>query len=169
MNLGDIASVATLILFVFYFLGRIWTIQKAKALMLEEFDLENINYGEDLEDDRENYYDFGDGGEIISIRSKLPILWFHVIAIKYDSKFRDRTPRRAKPVVNHHTLLRENEPIYLRMDIPDVLPVYKVRFQRFDYVVVSFDIGYNGRFGGMSPVNYHLSHTFKSFCYYLFK
>jgi hypothetical protein len=169
MGLSDIASIATLILFIFYFLGRTWTIQKEKILMCESFDFENVEYDGEPEADRENYYDLNGGGEIVSIISQVPILWFHVIAIDYDREFRDVTPLNKKPIVAHEEPIRANCPIYLRTEIPEGFPAFKICFQRFDYAIVTFCMGYNGRFGGMSPVQYKITHTLKSFLYYMLK
>lgn len=174
MLLGNIASAATLILFLFYFLGRAWTIIKAKALMLEEFGLENISNDEAIDFDKKNYFDLCDGeyGEIITIKSEMPIIEFYVIPIKYDENGLDITSQKINSdnaLVSHTVPLKANEPIYLRMDIPEGFPALKIYFRRFDYMKASLNIGYDGRLGGMCPVDYKLSHTFKSFCYYLFK
>ncbi len=169
MSLSDIASVATLILFIFYFLGRAWTITKEKILMRESFDLENTKFDDEFTEDRENYYDIDGTGEIISITSEIPILWLEVVPIKYNEDWVDITPKRATPIVDLKGPIKSNCPIFLRMDIPEGFPAYKIRFCRFDYMVVSFDIGYNGRFGGMAPWNYKISHTVRSYLYYLLK
>lgn len=169
MPLGDVASVATLVLFVFYFLGRAWTITKEKALMRESFALEKTEFDDEFIEDRENYYDIDGTGEIISITSEIPILWMKVISIKYSGDWVDITPRKVAPIVDLKKPIQSNCPIFLRMDIPDGMPVYKIRFCRFDYMIVSFDIGYNGRVGGMAPVHYKVSHTVRSLLYYLLK
>lgn len=169
MLLGNVASVATLILFVFYFLGRIWTISKEKALMRETFGFENIEFDNELTEDRENYYDINGGGEIISITSEVPILWMQVIPIKYDKNLIDITSKKTPPIIDHREPIKSNCPIFFRTNIPEGFPTYKIRFCRFDYVIVSFDIGYNGRLGGMTPVNYQISHTLRSYLYYLLK
>lgn len=169
MIIGTISSVATLILFVFYFLGRIWIMLKTKNLMLEDFDVEDIDHCSDVPEDRGIYYDINGGGEIVTIRSSQPILWLNVIPIKYNDDFEDITKKKDKPIVTHRNLIKRNESICLRIDICDGLPVYKVCFQRFDYIIVSFDIEYNGRNGGVSPTNYKMNHTCKSILYLLFK
>ena len=56
MSLGDAASVATLVLFIFYFIGRIWTIRKNTQLMLEDFSLEDASDCVDFADSREIFY-----------------------------------------------------------------------------------------------------------------
>lgn len=169
MSLGDIASVATLVLFVFYFLGRFWSITKEKVCIRESFGLETVGFDDVPAEDRENYYDINGGGEIVSITSEVPILWMKIIPIQYDENWVDITPKKAAPVVEQREPIKSNCPVYLRTNIPEAFPAYKVRFCRYDYMIVSFDIGYNGRHGGMAPVNYRISHTLKSYLYYLLK
>lgn len=53
MSLGDIASVATLVLFIFYFIGRAWVIIKEKVLIQETFGFENIGFDEEPSEERE--------------------------------------------------------------------------------------------------------------------
>ena len=53
MYLGDIASVATLVLFIFYFIGRAWVIIKEKVLIRETFGFENIGFDEEPSEERE--------------------------------------------------------------------------------------------------------------------
>ena len=53
MSLGDIASVATLVLFIFYFIGRAWVIIKEKVLIRETFRFENIGFDEEPSEERE--------------------------------------------------------------------------------------------------------------------
>lgn len=168
VTLGNISSIATLILFIFYFIGRIWTINKQKILMCESFDLENNKFDPDFAERAEIYYDIN-GGEVISMVSDVPILWLHVIPVEYNQNAVDITPSNAKPIIKHETPIRSGCPVYLRMDIPDVLPAFKIRFQRFDYVIVSFHVGYNGKCGGMQPIDYRITHTLKSYLYYLLK
>ena len=171
MNLGDIASIATLVLFLFYFAGRAWAIEKEKTLMRESFALKQTELDGFIPDDCEIYYALEDGpyGEIIEISSEVPILWFHVIPIKYDSSFADITPKNTKPVVTHTSPIRANFPIYLKTDIPDGFPTYKICFLRYDYMKVTFNISYNGKCGGMTPTDYKISPTFRGLLYYLLK
>lgn len=169
MSLGDIASVATLVLFIFYFIGRVWVIIKEKVLIRETFGFENIGFDEEPSEERENYYDINGGGEIISITSEVPILWLKVIPIQYSDNWVDITPKRATPIIEHKEIIKSNCPIFFRTNIPEGFPTYKIRLCRFDYIMVSFDIAYNGRSGGMAPANYQISHTLRSYLYYLLK
>ena len=168
MSLGDAASVATLVLFIFYFIGRIWTIRKNTQLMLEDFSLEDASDCVDFADSREIFYHLENSeyGEIISMRYKQPLLWLHIIPITYDGDARKTVRRKAVPIISHDKLIPENKPIYIRTDLPEGFPRYMVRFRRFDYFEGSFELSYDGSFGGMHPAEYHLHPTFKGFLYY---
>lgn len=59
--------------------------------------------------------------------------------------------------------------MYFKLDIPEGIPNLGVRFEREDYIQGCFFAGYDGRFGGMYPVEYQLHNTIKSMVYYMLK
>lgn len=59
-----------------------------------------------------------------------------------------------QPVVTHK-ILNVDEKLYLKTNIPCGIPIYKVRYQRFNYIV------------GMIDCKNKL--TLKSYCYYICK
>lgn len=171
MLLGAISSVATLVLFVFYFIGRFWAIKKRSTLMLEDFELENIPNTTELENNADYYYEL-DGsryGEIISMHSKQPLLWVKVFSPVYDENGHSISAKKVNEVASFDGIIPEGKPIYLKTDILEGFPRYKVVFRRFDYFIGSFEIACNGRVGGMSPLNYTLKPSIKGFLYYLFQ
>lgn len=75
------SSIATLILFVVYFVGRVWVIHKNKRLLFEKLTLEYIknNHVE-----RKNQYDLG-GKELIAVSSSKGLNWLKIYELKFDS------------------------------------------------------------------------------------
>ena len=92
-----------------------------------------------------------------------------IVPIKFNKSFKDITPKKSKAIFEYDRLLNSNEPLALQIIIPEGIPHHKVIIKRFDYLTVSFNIGYNGRVGGMSPDDYRIRHTVKSILYYLVK
>lgn len=166
MSLGDAASLVTLVLFVFYILGRIWTIQREKILIYESFEVENRQQLPDNIEDSNLFFDIDPMGEILSIVSTVPILKVNVFEIHYNEEMK---LQNVNLVFSNNVPINANIPMYFKVTIPDILPAYKIQFQRFDYVKVSFNVGFNGKFGGMSPGGYKIQHTIKSFLYYMLR
>lgn len=186
--LGDIASIITVVLFIAYIIGRLWSLKKALEFMQEEFavmnvdpDNEDIDVNEeelyfeliddvDADDEREDGFEEAEErGEIISIKSKVSMLWFKVLRIPYDDEGNELPEGKAEPEIESEQPIRENVPIYIRTEIPEGYPTYRFRYQRADYIICSFDLDYNGRSGGMAPTNYKLKHTALSYLFYFFR
>lgn len=68
-----------------------------------------------------------------------------------------------------HNNLNINESLYLKVDIPCGIPKNRVVFEKYDYTKASFDIGFDGRFGGMFKNDYKCKVGLKTFLYYLFR
>lgn len=163
-TVGNIASIATLVTFLFYTVGKVVTIIRATALMSEDF---GVSLGTEFDGDYSDYYDVDGGGEVLSITSAVPIVSITLIPVLYDGK---KDELKDGPTTTKHKLRpKRNSRVFLRMSIPEGIPNYRVKIRRFDGTNVKFYVGYNGRSGGMSPVEYKISHTFWSVLYYIFQ
>ncbi|WP_346937334.1 hypothetical protein [Clostridium sp.] len=158
------SSIATLMLFVIYFIGRVWVIHKNKRLLFEKFALEYIG---DDHIERKNQYDLG-GKELITVSSSQGLNWLKIYELKFDSVCGEMTVLNKQPVVTHK-ILNVDEKLYLKTNTPCGIPIYRVRYQRFDYIEGSFDIGVDGKYGGLGMRDYKSKLTLKSYCYYICK
>ena len=161
---GDIASIATLVTFLLYAVGKVVTIVRATALMSEEF---GVSLEDEFHGDGSDYYDVDGGGEVLSITSAVPIVSIKLISVIYDG---EKNKLKKGPTSTKHRLRpKRDSRVFLRMSIPEGIPNYRVKIRRFDGTNVTFYVGYNGRCGGMSPIDYKISHTLWSILYYVFQ
>ena len=158
------SSIATLILFIFYFWGRVWTINLKKKEKLEKFDVEYV-YDTDIEE-KKNEYNLG-GNEQLKIVSENAMNWIKAYKVEYDGTGNEFAWDKEPLCV--HTYLQAHEPIYFNTMIPEGVPNLGIKFERSDYIQGSFIVGYDGRYGGVHPVDYHLENTIKSKFYYILK
>ncbi|HAT4166096.1 TPA: hypothetical protein ACOTHO_002425 [Clostridium perfringens] len=159
-----LSSVATLILFILYFIGRIWVINRNKKLLLENFELEYLE-NDDLE--RKNQYNLG-GSELITISSTQGINWLKIYRVKFDSKKNKMVIVDKNPVI-YHKFLNVNEKLYIKDNIPCGIPMYRIEYERLDYIQGEFDISLDGKYGGLFMDDFKSKLTIKSYLYYICK
>lgn len=161
INLSNIASIATLILFFMYFIGRIWTISKEKHFASETFsvtafsgnDNAIINYDEEM-------------GDIITIISSVAYKRLSIKEGEYDWNNNCFVSKKEVFVIYDVPV---NRAIVMRVDIPDIAIRHQVSFQRYDGMKGSFFLARSGKDGSFIPYNYELHHTFSSVMFYIFK
>ena len=169
--LSTCSSIATLIMFVIYIVGRIWVTKKNIKLRTETFGVELVENEKNLDVFRENFYELEEG-EIFKITPTAPLLWIKVVPIIYDSYkafIETGEKNTGSPVIFHNRIINVGESIYIRSNTPDTFPKFSVIFQRFDYVEGSFNISSQGRYPGDIATDYTTSPTFLTFLFYLFK
>jgi hypothetical protein len=169
--LSTCSSIATLIMFVIYFFGRIWVAIKNTKLRTETFSVELVENEKNLDIYHENLYDLEEG-DIFKITPTAPLLWLKVVPIIYDSyeAFIEKGEKSTgSPIIFHNRIINVGESIYIRSNTPDTFPKFSVIFQRFDYVEGSFNISSQGRYPGDIATDYTTSPTFLTFLFYLFK
>lgn len=168
--IGALSSIATLILFLIYLFRRFWTAKKATKIAQEEFNEPIIEKTDDLEDYEENYYIVDDYAEVYTITFKTPIQAFTVYPIIEDEYGKDITQKKEKPILEIKEYFRENTTIYLRVENPEGYATRRIWIKRFDYIEVSFDIGYNGKGNAvLTPQKYTIKNTIASYLFYLLK
>ena len=159
------SAIATLILFILYFVGRIWVINKNKKLLFENFSIEYITEEDKVE--RKNQYDLG-GLELITISSTQGLNWIKVYKVEFDSKSNKMVIKNKEPLI-YHNLLNVNENLYIKDTIPCGMPIYRIEYERFDYIQGKFEVGFDGEYGGLSKIDFKIKLTIKSYLYYICK
>ena len=165
--LGDIASIATLILFIIYFIGRIITITIEKNIRLESIDTfefeeqipKNIKIVDEFREN-ENYK------EILILTPKVNYYnWIKVYSCKYDEK----TNRIKKGKELYKTgIINNNTSFRFDTIISHGIPRYIIEFERNNFIKGDIEVVYNGKNGVQEElIKYH--HSVKSIIYILFK
>ncbi len=165
MTLGDIASVATLILFVFYFIGRIITIVRNRYVFVDElrmmdaeFEYEGCNIVQvfDLEKEACNTF---------ILTSRQGIYDLAVYRILYDSDFNRIGRERLEK--NTYSFLNIGQSLAFRVTSPEIFTTYEVEYYTPDYKRVTIALWDNPKNGVLSE-SAKPKNTFKSIMFHLF-
>lgn len=161
--IGQISSMATLILFMFYFVGRGITLSLERKLKYENFE---IYYGDKFPENIKIVDEYNVGNNTIEsliITSEKELNWIKVFEFYYNKKNKDF--KKGKLVVEHKHL-RSSHSIKINTYLPCGIPQYILEFQRYDYLNGTLKLAENGE-NGIVDVNIEMHHTLKSILYYL--
>lgn len=164
--LGNIASIATLILFVIYFIGRIISLIIEKKVICEKIDIyidEN-----DIQKDYKivEEYKCKHNGEILIITPyERSYNWLTI----YECKYNERNKKLEKiKELEKFNKIRNNTSVKINTILPCGIPLYLIEFERSDYIKGIIVLQSNGKNGIQEEmIQYH--HTWKSVIYYLFR
>lgn len=165
--LGDIVSIATLLLFIIYFIGRVISIIIEKNMKFEIIDV--YCNEKDIPKEIKIVEDFkcsDDSNDIMIVTPQTKSYnWVAIYECKYDEE---------KNKLIKTKQLYKTERIYndtsLRIDtiISCGIPQYSLEFERNDYMKGYMYLQYNGK-NGVEEEMLKFKHTFKSIIYYLFR
>ena len=165
MILGNIASVATLILFVFYFIGRIITIVRNRYVFTDElrmmgagFDNKEFDIVEVFDLEKEAYNTF-------ILTSRQGIYDLAVYRILYDSDFNQIGRKRLEK--STYSFLNIGQSLAFRVTSPEIFTTYEVEYYTPDYKRVTIALWDNPKNGVLSE-SAKPKNTFKSVMFHLF-
>lgn len=165
--LGVISSVATLILFIIYFIGRVISIIIEKNIKFEE-----INIYTDEKDMPKNIKivdEFKCNEDSMDILILTPNTksynWIKVYECDINRK--NGNIKKTKKLYETNRIYNDTS---FRLDtiILCAIPKYLIEFERSDYMRGVLNLTTNGK-NGVQEEMLRFSHTFKSIIYYLFK
>ena len=144
--LGDIASIATLILFVIYFIGRVISIIIERNIKFESIDI------------------YCSEKDIITPQTK-SYNWIAIYKCKYDEKKNQLV--KTKQLYKTNRIYNDTS---FRVDtiISCAIPQYVLEFERSDYMKGKLYLQHNGK-NGIEEEMLEFKHTLRSIIYYLFK
>ena len=160
--ISNLSAIATLILFVLYFAGKIMRIMRIKSTLCEEYKLEDT-----IDEDEKMLPYFvvvGSGhGTYFSVSSPTG---FEKVVFYESDLTTDGDTRRGRETITFKDVL-PNEKVYAKVDIPDVTEACFVEIEKNDFVQISFGIADRGYDGLLEKTNYKMKMTFKTWIYYL--
>ncbi len=162
--IGDLSAIATLILFIFYFLGRIWSLRINKKFLYEKIELDGL--ANDEYKNQKRFYKIN-GDEVLKIVSAQYLNWIKIYSVSYSlkkQKFHKKTE-----LIQTISDININEPIYISVIIPEGIPNIMIKYQRFDYIIGEFLVKFDGRGIGYSGKDYKFKNTLNTYIYYLVK
>ena len=167
--LSNAASIATLILFVVYFLGRFITIFRMQEL--EPIDLTLTDTSFDL-----NAYLIVDEflnnsppqGEVWPVLILKSITGIRSLVL-YQYQFDDELNVIDKKVISkRNKLVNIGQSVAFYTGIPEIEPIYEIEYETMDYRKITFPIVDNLKSGVLSETMIP-KHTIKSILYYFFR
>lgn len=163
--LGDIASIATLILFVIYFIGRTIIIFNVKPINHELLEIESPVYSDKQRQVVETCCLDDDYCNKLFLTSTNGIRNIKIYQIKYNDDF---SKIIEKCEVFNHTFLNIGHTLEIQTILPECIPTYLLEFTTSDYKKISLEITDNLKNGVISELIIP-KHTFKSLLLYYFQ
>lgn len=168
--ISNIASIATIVLFVIYFVGRTITIFAQVDVCCDEVLFCNVGQAEEKFNIIENWGDIGDAEEellsVVVLTSKQGIRKIKITRIGYDENL--NYCRKNSKLLYAKDFLNIGESVVFTTYLPEVIPIYKLEFRTLDFKKVSLEILDNLKSGVASEMLV-AKHTIKSVLYHLFR
>lgn len=161
--IGDLSAVATMILFLFYFVGRVVTIISIRKIWRDKVVVDLLDYsqyeiidevGFDLEEDIH--------GVIISKEGIRDLKVFEVVPNS------DGLMTKKGRLIYSNQFINIDQSIAIRCCTGDLFPTLIIEYVSFDYMKVKIEWRDNLKSGVLSELVVP-KHTVKSFLYYLLK
>lgn len=170
--LGDISAIATLILFIIYFLGRTITILMERSICYDEIVYVPV--------EEQNNYDIVDevcatdhdtsmssiNSEMVILTSRQGIHNIKVFKIGYDKDFNE-LPSATKKIAECK-FLNIGQSYAIVTYVPECIPNYRITYRTQDFKKVTLNILENRKNGIVSEM-ISPKHTVWSIFYYLFR
>ena len=163
-KISFLSSVATLILFVFYFIGRIITILSTKRIWKDKVIIGNSDYSEyEVIDDV--VLGEHDGTRYGILISKEGIRNLKVYSIDYDVK---KLKMQKRKQLYFNPFINIDQAVAFEVETGELFFTLMIEYTTFDYMKVVLEWRDNLKSGVFGEF-VRPRHTIKSFCYYLFR
>ena len=169
--LSTSASIATLVLFVFYFIGRIITITatkrlwKDKVLILDDSERAPYNLVDEIYKEERSENEWLNENRYGVIVSKEGIRNLKIYDVKTGI---DPTDIKKGELVYQKDFLNIDEAVAFYVPPGELFPRLFIEYLSFDFMKIELEWRDNLKSGVYSEF-VRPKHTFRSFCYYLFR
>lgn len=158
---GDISAVATLILFVFYFIGRTWAINQDSKYPKLKMVVDVIHSIEDYDTFDINL----EGDEVVVAKYDQNIKWFQISEVEWN---KDMTGYDIGECLGRIEKIPANTEITICTIVPEGYPTRVIQFELANGLQGELLIGYDGRRNGngISTSGIKLKKTVRAWIYY---
>lgn len=165
MTLGDIASIATLILFAFYFIGRIITIARNRYVFTDELRMMGAEF-DNKEFDIVEVFDLEKEANNTFILTSRQGIYDLVVYQKLYDKECNKIGRKKLEKYKYN-FLNIGQSLAFRVTPPELFTKYEVEYYTPDYKRVNIELWDNPKNGVLSE-SAKPKNTFKSIMFHLF-
>ncbi len=162
--ISDSASVATLILFVIYFVGRVITIVKQRNIYNDRLEILLAN-DEQVENNIVEDFYLEDNPYNVFIITSVQGIWELKI---YRNQLDENFNTQGQEKVAERSFLNMGQSVAIHLTIPEMISSFCVEYITCDFKKVHLELVYNMKSGVLSEI-VRPSHTWKSILYYLFR
>lgn len=156
------SSVVTLLLFLFYLIGRYLLVRKVETFISEAIDVVYTPNEENQKNNTVDVIELGENhSETVYLSSIEPMRFIKFYEYDYINNNKGE-------FILEYPNLKNGQVLEINTYLPDGIPNYILEYQRFDYVKGKLILGENGK-NGLLVENLELKHTVKSLLYYLVK
>ena len=162
--IADLASIATLILFAIYFIGRIITIFNNEKLYTDLITIESKDFYSDSMQIVEEWNLEGDSYNKVFLTTTEGIRDIQLFEYQYDSEMN----KIGETLIKEKKFLNVGHTLEIQTTIPETCAKYKLVYTTQDFKQVTYVMLSNMKNGVTSELVKPL-HTTKSVMYYLFR
>lgn len=172
--IGSIASIITCVLFVFYIVGRVWSVMSNTRF--QDIDM-HVDYSITPDGGEESEVDLyllddenSDAGEYVIMTPEVDLNKVEAYEVKCDFDDNGEIKFKQEKLLDKCELKRANTPILIKCIVPEGIPSTEIVYERFDGIKGQFFIGYEGKGEkGVATDSFRYKRTLKSILYYLSK
>lgn len=170
--LGNISAIATLTLFIIYFIGRVITIFMERDICHDEIKflpidhMDKYDIVEELETFTINENMQEEFPSTVILTSKQGIRNISVFELVYDNELNEM--KKSAKTITTYDFLNIGQSFAIKTFVPELIPRYRIVYHTQDFKKVTLNISENLKSGVASEM-LHPKHTFKSVFYYLFR
>lgn len=161
-QIGNISSIATLLLFVFYFLGRVWA-------LIKDSKYQKIDATVDCDHSMDDYDTFDidlHGNEVIVVSFNQNIRRFRIYEINWNDEYNGYRKRKKISEIEY---IPSSKEITICTIVPEGIPQQLIDFECANGICGELIIGYDGRINGngISTEGLKVKKTLKAWIYYI--
>lgn len=163
--ISNVASIVTCVAFLLYILGHIFIMIKDKHTVYEKF--KTIPYMSDIDiEDEDNCLIVDNNGCSFIIESEYGIKNITIYKVDYELGKKGKLKLKDRKQITSFCNLNQ-EKLYIRCDLGELIPTKQFRIKRSDYSVVTLELYESGKNGHINVCSYNSRITLKSFLYHL--
>lgn len=150
-TISNISSIITAVTFIIYLIGRFIRISFSKYDTHERFTVyKREKYGRDI-DEETNFLEITSVGDEFIVEAENDVRKIAFFRCDFEDDF---SKIKTKDKIGEWSHLGARDRLYVRCDLGEFLPSFRVEIERLDFTRVSFNLNASGKNGDLVAYNY---------------